>query len=294
MVAGEDLAGAAQPCLDLVGDEQDILGGADVFGRPEIPCGRDEDPGFRLDGLDEEGSGVGCDGLLQGLDIPKRDDHEPGGKRTEIVAVERFSGKADDRYGPAMEIIGAGDDFCSILGNSLFLIGPLAGGFDGRIAAQEVEVLLTLDVPGPDPLALGQDGVQRVIVVGCIDVFDLDEIPSVHFSSLKNKILGSSPDERSIWRRGWDSNPRYALRRTHAFQACSFSHSDTSPRGNRLSQKAGNRQVSRKGRSGQLAGEGFSDSTTCSREGSKRWKSETLGLTGFAGRHDFHAGSVWG
>ena len=26
-----------------------------------------------------------------------------------------------------------------------------------------------------------------------------------------------------------DSNPRYALRRTHAFQACSLNHSDTSP-----------------------------------------------------------------
>ena len=31
------------------------------------------------------------------------------------------------------------------------------------------------------------------------------------------------------WRRGGDSNPRYVLR-THAFQACSLSHSDTSPR----------------------------------------------------------------
>src|SRR5262245_1312481 len=30
------------------------------------------------------------------------------------------------------------------------------------------------------------------------------------------------------WRRGGDSNPRYVLR-THAFQACSLSHSDTSP-----------------------------------------------------------------
>ena len=32
-----------------------------------------------------------------------------------------------------------------------------------------------------------------------------------------------------VWRRGRDSNPRYTLRRTHAFQACSLSHSDTSP-----------------------------------------------------------------
>ncbi len=30
-------------------------------------------------------------------------------------------------------------------------------------------------------------------------------------------------------RRGGDSNPRYGFTRTHAFQACTFSHSDTSP-----------------------------------------------------------------
>jgi hypothetical protein len=32
-----------------------------------------------------------------------------------------------------------------------------------------------------------------------------------------------------IWRRERDSNPRYGLTRIHAFQACSFNHSDTSP-----------------------------------------------------------------
>ena len=31
------------------------------------------------------------------------------------------------------------------------------------------------------------------------------------------------------WRRGRDSNPRYAFGRTHAFQACSLNRSDTSP-----------------------------------------------------------------
>ena len=34
---------------------------------------------------------------------------------------------------------------------------------------------------------------------------------------------------RSIWRRGRDSNPRCRLPHTHAFQACSLNHSDTSP-----------------------------------------------------------------
>ena len=36
------------------------------------------------------------------------------------------------------------------------------------------------------------------------------------------------------WRRGRDSNPRYTVRRTHAFQASSLNHSDTSPKVERV------------------------------------------------------------
>ena len=34
---------------------------------------------------------------------------------------------------------------------------------------------------------------------------------------------------KRVWRREWDSNPRYQSPGTHAFQACSLSHSDISP-----------------------------------------------------------------
>jgi hypothetical protein len=41
---------------------------------------------------------------------------------------------------------------------------------------------------------------------------------------------GSSLDLRSSgWRRGWDSNPRYGVNRTLAFQASAFDRSATSP-----------------------------------------------------------------
>ena len=36
--------------------------------------------------------------------------------------------------------------------------------------------------------------------------------------------------KHNTWRRGWDSNPRERLRALHAFQACQFNHSCTSPR----------------------------------------------------------------
>ncbi len=51
---------------------------------------------------------------------------------------------------------------------------------DGRIGAQEIEVLLALDVPHPDPLGLADDDVQGVVVVGPVEVFDEDEVLAVH------------------------------------------------------------------------------------------------------------------
>lgn len=43
------------------------------------------------------------------------------------------------------------------------------------------------------------------------------------------KVLGMLTDKKIIWRRRRDSNPRYGINRTHAFQACTFNHSVTSP-----------------------------------------------------------------
>ena len=43
------------------------------------------------------------------------------------------------------------------------------------------------------------------------------------------KLLGILTDRKNIWRRRRDSNPRYGINRTHAFQACTFDRSVTSP-----------------------------------------------------------------
>ena len=40
-----------------------------------------------------------------------------------------------------------------------------------------------------------------------------------------------APRGAFVWRREWDSNPRYVLRRTHAFQACDLNRSSISPDG---------------------------------------------------------------
>ena len=51
---------------------------------------------------------------------------------------------------------------------------------DGRIGAQEVEILAAVDVAHPDPLGFADDDVQGMVVVGAVDIFDLDEILAVH------------------------------------------------------------------------------------------------------------------
>src|SRR5713101_7570888 len=55
-----------------------------------------------------------------------------------------------------------------------------------------------------------------------------------------SRSVGLSTSTISIyaWRRGGDSNPRYLLG-THAFQACSLSHSDTSPGAQRIAKQSG-------------------------------------------------------
>ena len=51
---------------------------------------------------------------------------------------------------------------------------------DGRVGAQEVEVLAAFDVVHPDPLGLADDDVEGVVVVGAVEVFDQDEVFAVH------------------------------------------------------------------------------------------------------------------
>ena len=59
----QQLAGAAEPGLDLVEDQHHVMRGADFAHPCEIPRWRDDDAGFSLDRLDQEGDGVRRDRL---------------------------------------------------------------------------------------------------------------------------------------------------------------------------------------------------------------------------------------
>ena len=133
VLVGEELAGAAEAGLDLVGDEQDAVLLADGGGVFEEAVGRHEDAGLALDGLDEEGGGVGRDGGAQGGGIAEGDDLEAGREGAEAVAVLRVGGEADDGDGAAVEVVGADDDLGLIFRHALDLVGPLAGELEGGL-----------------------------------------------------------------------------------------------------------------------------------------------------------------
>src|SRR5947209_7054732 len=58
---GKQLAGAAEPGLNLIEDEQDVVFAADLRDVAEIACWRHDDASFALDGFHQEGTGLGCD-----------------------------------------------------------------------------------------------------------------------------------------------------------------------------------------------------------------------------------------
>jgi hypothetical protein len=55
------------------------------------------------------------------------------------------------------------------------------------------------------------------------------------------------------WRRERDSNPRYGLSRTHAFQACTLNHSAISPVEEFLPSLAGAQRINQNGFSGNFS-----------------------------------------
>ncbi len=85
----------------------------------EVAVGWDEDAGFALDGLDEEGGGVGGDGGAEGFGVAVGDVFEAGGEGAEAGAVLLLGREADDGGGAAVEVVGGDDDLGLIGGDVL-------------------------------------------------------------------------------------------------------------------------------------------------------------------------------
>ena len=134
MVAGEQLAGAADARLHLVGDEQDVVRVAQVVAFLEIALVRDIDAGFTLDGLDDHGANLVTllvQHFAQRLGVVIGNVDETGREGSVLGIAVRVVGHGDDGDGPAMEIAVRHDDEGLVLGDALHFVTPAAGQLEG-------------------------------------------------------------------------------------------------------------------------------------------------------------------
>src|ERR1700742_2527631 len=130
MLLGEQLAGPAEPGLDLVEDQHHVMRGAELAYLSEIAGWRNDDAGFPLDRLDQKGDGVRRDRLRQRPGVAEGDDPESRRERPEMIARRRVGAEADDTEGASVEVFGADDDLGLPVRHTLHLVAPFAHGLD--------------------------------------------------------------------------------------------------------------------------------------------------------------------
>src|SRR5512146_504795 len=130
VLEGEPRAGASEAGLDLVDDEEDVVLVAERAHAREPAFGRDDDPAFALDRLDQHGGGLRRDRRFDRGEIAEGHGTEAWRERAEAVAVLGFRGEADDRGRAAVEIPGGDDDLGAIGRDALDAIAPAPRGLD--------------------------------------------------------------------------------------------------------------------------------------------------------------------
>jgi len=103
-----------------------------------------------LDWLGQEGDRVGSDGLFQSFGLAKGYHLETGREGPKAFPVLFLGAESDDGNRPAVEVVGADNDFSLILGHFLYLITPLAHGLNDRLHS------LGPAVHGQDLVRVGQ------------------------------------------------------------------------------------------------------------------------------------------
>ena len=129
----EQAAGAAEPRLDLVEDQQHVVPLADLLGLLEVSGGRDDDAGLALYGFDEKRRRVRGDGRFERRRVAEGDDPEPRRQRTEAVLVLGRAREADEADRAPVEVALAGDDLGLIVRDALDRVAPLSGGLQRRL-----------------------------------------------------------------------------------------------------------------------------------------------------------------
>src|SRR6516225_12400789 len=108
MLLREQLAGAPEPGLELIEDQHHIVRTAELAYLREIAGRWNDDAGFPLDRLDEEGDCVRRDRSLQRRGVAEGDDLEARRERPEMVPCCGVGAKADDAESAPVEVVGAG------------------------------------------------------------------------------------------------------------------------------------------------------------------------------------------
>ena len=169
VVAGEQLAGAADAGLDLVGDEQHVVRVAQVEAFLEVALVRDIDAGFALDGLHDHGADLVAlfvQDLPQRLGVVIGNVDETGREGPVLAVAVRVAGHRDDGDGAAVEVAVGHDDEGLVLRDALHLVAPAAGQLEGRLdglgAGVHRQKLVIAEVLGGHLLV----GAQAVVVEG--------------------------------------------------------------------------------------------------------------------------------
>jgi hypothetical protein len=130
VLIGEPGAGAAEPGLHLVEDEEHAVRIADPAQAGDEARGRHDDARLPLDRLDQHGSGLARDRALDRGEIAERHGTESRRERSEAVAVIGLGRKRGDGRRAAVEIAVGDDDFRAIARDALDPIAPAARRLD--------------------------------------------------------------------------------------------------------------------------------------------------------------------
>ncbi|SKT92264.1 Uncharacterised protein [Mycobacteroides abscessus subsp. abscessus] len=130
VVAGKHSSGAGETRLDFVGDEQNIVLGAQCADGGQVVVRRDDDAGLALNGLQQDGDGVAVDRPLQGGGIAEWHDAESGSERSESAARGLIGGEAHDADGSTVEVIVCHHDIGLIHRHALDVGAPFTGHLD--------------------------------------------------------------------------------------------------------------------------------------------------------------------
>ena len=94
---------------------------------------RDQHPRLALDRLDQECTGIWCDGGLESFRVAEGNRAESRSEWAEPLPAPRVRRETDDRSGATVEVILADQNLRPVWSDALAVVGPLAGRFDGSL-----------------------------------------------------------------------------------------------------------------------------------------------------------------